>query len=49
VQAGIAARAQEPRTAAAAPKPSDPGDPGAGGAASSKQAAVSRLVQIWTN
>ncbi len=46
VQAGIAARAQEPRTAIAVQKSSDPGT---GGAASSKQAAVSRLVQIWTN
>src|ERR1700689_3678064 len=46
VQAGIAARAQQPRAVAAA-KPSS--DPGTGGAASSKQAAVSRLVQIWTN
>jgi 2-oxoglutarate dehydrogenase E1 component len=45
VQAEIAARAQQPR-AAAAPRSSDPG---AGGGASSKQAAVSRLVQIWTN
>src|SRR5689334_8126950 len=43
IQAGIAARAQQPRTAAAQPS-ADPG-----GAASSKQAAVSRLIQIWTN
>jgi 2-oxoglutarate dehydrogenase E1 component len=43
IQAGIAARAQQPRTAPAQPS-ADPG-----GAASSKQAAVSRLVQIWTN
>src|SRR5580692_5163916 len=46
VQAGIAARAQQPRAAASAPASSDPGS---GGAASAKQAAVSRLIQIWTN
>jgi 2-oxoglutarate dehydrogenase E1 component len=46
VQAGIAARAQQPRAAAA---PTAPSDPGSGGGASSKQAAVSRLIQIWTN
>jgi 2-oxoglutarate dehydrogenase E1 component len=45
VQAGIAARARQPRTAAV----QVPADAGAGGAASSKQAAVSRLIQIWTN
>src|SRR5579862_4917237 len=45
VQAAIAARARQPRLlAAAAPAGSGPGE-----AASSKQAAVSRLVQIWTN
>src|SRR5438105_10141172 len=41
VQAGIAARAQQPRTTAAQGP--------TGEAASSKQAAVSRLIQIWTN
>jgi 2-oxoglutarate dehydrogenase E1 component len=46
VQAGIAARAQQPRAAA---PPTAPPDPRAGGGASSKQAAVSRLIQIWTN
>ena len=46
VQAGIAARAQQPRAAA---PPTAPSDPRAGGGASSKQAAVSRLIQIWTN
>jgi 2-oxoglutarate dehydrogenase E1 component len=46
VQAGIAARARQPRAAAA---PTAPSDPGTGGGASSKQAAVSRLIQIWTN
>src|SRR6202789_601312 len=45
VQAAIAARAQQPRAAAAQTS----SDPGMGGGASSKQAAVSRLVQIWTN
>jgi 2-oxoglutarate dehydrogenase E1 component len=43
VQAGIAERAQQPRAIAAA-APSDPG-----GAGNAKQAAVSRLIQIWTN
>src|ERR1700716_2646751 len=43
VQAGIAERAQQPR-AIAAPVPSDPS-----GAGNAKQAAVSRLIQIWTN
>src|ERR1700761_7532486 len=46
LQADIAARAQQPRVAAA---PSTGADSGSGGAASSKQAAVSRLIQIWTN
>ena len=46
IQADIAARAKAPRLAAAA---SSAADPGTSGAASSKQAAVSRLVQIWTN
>jgi 2-oxoglutarate dehydrogenase E1 component len=46
VQAGIAARAQQPRAAA---PPTASSDPRAGGGASSKQAAVSRLIQIWTN
>ena len=46
IQADIAARAKEPRVAAAA---SSGADSGTSGAASSKQAAVSRLVQIWTN
>src|SRR6202035_2777941 len=45
VQAGIAARAHEPRGAAVQTS----SGPGTGGAASSKQAAVSRLIQIWTN
>ena len=40
VQAGIAARAQQPRVAA----PQAVSEPGTGGAASSKQAAVSRIV-----
>jgi 2-oxoglutarate dehydrogenase E1 component len=44
VQAGIAARAHQPRAAAQAPP-----DSATSGGASSKQAAVSRLVQIWTN
>jgi 2-oxoglutarate dehydrogenase E1 component len=43
VQAGIAERARQPR-AASAQVPSDPG-----GAGNAKQAAVSRLIQIWTN
>ena len=43
VQAGIAERAQQPR-AATAQVPSDPE-----GAGNAKQAAVSRLIQIWTN
>src|ERR1700756_5007994 len=45
VQAAIAAPAQQPRALAAAA----PAESGTGEAASSKQAAVSRLVQIWTN
>src|ERR1700692_4840569 len=44
VQAGIAARAHEPRAAAVQTS----SDPGTGGAASSKQGAVSRLIHIWT-
>ena len=46
IQADIAARAKQPRVAAAGPSGADSGT---SGAASSKQAAVSRLVQIWTN
>jgi 2-oxoglutarate dehydrogenase E1 component len=42
VVAGIAARAQQPPVATAAA-------PGSGGPAGAKQAAVSRLVQIWSN
>src|ERR1700761_8996054 len=46
VQAAIAARAQQPRIVTAT---GGPAASGTGEAASSKQAAVSRLVQIWTN
>ena len=46
IQAEIASRARQPRVAAAA---SPSADSGTSGAASSKQAAVSRLIQIWTN
>src|ERR1700756_1851812 len=47
VQAAIAARARQPRLLAGGAPAGSGSRPG--GAASSKQAAVSRLVQIWTN
>jgi len=45
IEAAIVSRAQQPRVA----MPPRPGEAGAGDPASSKQAAVSRLIQIWTN
>src|SRR5581483_6621574 len=44
IEAAIASRAQQPRVAATPVAAAGPGD-----AASSRQAAVSRLIQIWTN
>ncbi|HEV7136740.1 MAG TPA: 2-oxoglutarate dehydrogenase E1 component, partial [Steroidobacteraceae bacterium] len=42
VEAALAARARQPRVPAAAPPPTEDG-------VNAKQAAVSRLIQIWTN
>src|SRR5262245_1093923 len=47
IQAEIAARAHTPRMAG--PAPAEPASAGLPSDSAAKQAAVSRLIQIWTN